>query len=237
MSYTFDFSLSGLTPGLTDLRAQLLSIAGVNVGSAISTGFADHGDGFYQWHGTIPAGHQGAVKFYRAASPATTLGLQAINPAINEIWSQSPRTLTQSAAQVAAAVQGSTVTVTRGDNWSIPLTDLGSLSDYVSLDFTVKLHDEDTDTEAILRVRNNFSGSGDGLLRLNAGVVTAPANGSLTINDINAGDITLALTAAEAAKIDPGVLLYDVQKITASGVITMTAGVFVVEADITRAVA
>lgn len=240
MTYAFDFVLLGLTPGLTDLRAQLVDSGGANVGAAISTGFTDMLSGFYIWYAAaIPSGHRGGVKFYSNAAPTVTLAFQAINPQINEVWSNATRTLTQSAAQVAATVAGSVINVLRGDTFSIALTGLGSLTGYVTLDFTVKLSPNDSDADAVLRIRKNASAMADGLLRLN-GAAVAPADashGSITINDEALGNITIALAAAEAAQLVVNSYTYDVQKVGAAAVGTLTEGTFIVSADVTRAVA
>jgi hypothetical protein len=81
--YTSDVSLalgSGKA-GLTDLRAQLVDTAGVNVGAAVTTGFTEIGQGNYLWHYAVwPDGHRGGVKFYSAATPTTILAFVAVNP-------------------------------------------------------------------------------------------------------------------------------------------------------------
>jgi hypothetical protein len=83
MVYTSDFAIA-LGPaytGITDLRAQLVDTGGSNVGSAVSTGFVEIGNGFYNWvYASIPDGHRGGVKFYQNAAPATFLAYGAINP-------------------------------------------------------------------------------------------------------------------------------------------------------------
>lgn len=236
MTYSMVFDLNLGSAGITDARAQLINTLGANVGSAASTGFVDVGSGFYQWLGTIPAGFAGGVKFYSAAAPTVILAFKSINLTP---WEQSPRTLTQSAASTIATLAGSEITIMRGDSLDVSLTGLGSLSSYVSLDFTVKLHDNDTDDNAVLRIRKNASTTNDGLMRLNgaapAGSVAA-TDGKLTIDDLGAGDITLTLIAADAATLPINDCLYDVQMITAAGVSTLTSGIFNVLADVTRAV-
>lgn len=153
-----------------------------------------------------------------------------------EVWENPTRTLTMSGASVAAAVEGSQITVMRGDTLSAALTGLGALTGYVSLDFTVKRHKKSTDDEAIIRIRLNATGIGDGLLRLN-GAASTPADGSITIDDLAAGDITIALEAVETKELLRGVYYYDVQLITAAGVSTLTLGTVEVVEDVTRLVA
>jgi len=154
-----------------------------------------------------------------------------------EVWVNTTRTLTQSAAAVMAAVSGSDITILRGDTLTAALTGLGSLSGYVSIDFTVKCNKGDADSEALIRIRLNASGSGDGLLRLNGSGVSDASKGSITIDDADDGDITvtLAATSTKELVVRSG-LYYDVQLITASAVSTLTDGDADVTADVTRAV-
>lgn len=234
MSYILDFSLSIGTTGLTDLRAQLIDTAGANIGSAISTGFAEIGSGCYLWHYTAFAeGFRGGVKFYRLAAPSTVLAFAAINPEeVESVWAQSPRTLTQSAASIAAAVAGTTITLLRGDTISIALTGLGNISARTKLWFTIKRNANEADSAAIVQITE-----AGGLVYLNGASGTA-GQGSLTVNDATAGNVTIALAAAASAQLKAAVgLLADVQMLTASGVMTLTEMDVTIEADVTLATA
>jgi hypothetical protein len=156
-----------------------------------------------------------------------------------DVWEHSTRTLTQSGASVTAAVSGSTITITRGDTLSAALTDLGAVTGYVSIDFTVKESKADSDDDAVIRIRLNASGTDDGLLRLNGADASARAgNGSITIDDASDGDITITLAAAETDDllVQDG-LYYDVQLITATAVSTLAEGTCNVSGDVTRAIA
>lgn len=151
-------------------------------------------------------------------------------------WSYSSRTLTQSAASVISTVVGSTITITRGDTLSAALTNIGALTGYVSLDFTVKEDKSDTDANAILRIRKNASGVDDGLLRANKAAATA-TDGSITITDEPTGDITIALAATVTDDLVPQMgLYYDIQLITATAVTTLSSGTCNITADVTAAV-
>lgn len=153
------------------------------------------------------------------------------------VWSESSRTLTQSGSSVASAVAGSTITIQRGDTLSASLTDIGSLSGYVTIDFTVKEDVGDIDTASIILIRLNASGSGDGLLYLNGAAAATAGNGSITIDDAATGDITITLAAAETDDLVPMAnLVYDVQMITDSAVSTLSEGRCSVVADVRRAV-
>lgn len=154
-----------------------------------------------------------------------------------EVWANSTRTLTQAAASVIAVVSGSDITIQRGDTLSASLTGLGSLSGYASLDFSVKESLDDSDNDAIIRIRKNESGSDDGLLRLNKAAAADTSKGSIIIDDESAGDITITLDASVADDLAiESFLDYDVQMITASAVSTLTNGKVDISGDVTRAV-
>jgi len=145
--------------------------------------------------------------------------------------------LSVSATSVIAVVEGSVITIQRGDTLTAVLTGLGSLIDYVSLDFTIKSNRGDADTAAIIRIRKNASGIGDGLLTLNGMTAPTAIDGSITIDDLALGNITITLIAADTATLSVvSGLYYDVQRITAAGVITLTSGAASVVGDVTRAV-
>lgn len=157
--------------------------------------------------------------------------------AVGDPWAAAVRTLTSSAVQTAATVEGDNITVLRGDTWSISLTGLGSLTGYTSLDFTVKANTRYADSQAAVRIRKNASGVGDGLLVLMGAVATTAAQGSIVIDDLNAGDITITLAAAASALVEPySAYGYDIQKLSAAGVSTLTTGALAVVADVGRAV-
>ena len=154
-----------------------------------------------------------------------------------EIWGYTPRTLTTSMADIATAIDGSDINIHRGDTLLIAVAELGDLTGYVSLDFTVKNDKLDTDDEAILRIRKNASGTGDGLLRINGSAPTSPTDGSITIDDLIAGDITINLIASESEDLEiQSSLYYDIQLITATLVQTKAVGNCNVTADVTKAI-
>ena len=82
MAYTLDFSLAlgSSKTGLT-MAAQLVDTTGTNTGSEITSGFAEIGQGFYQWHyAAFADSFRGGVKFYEDGQTGTILGFAAINP-------------------------------------------------------------------------------------------------------------------------------------------------------------
>jgi hypothetical protein len=155
----------------------------------------------------------------------------------DSIWNAPVRTLTQSAAQIVAAVASpSSIMVLRGDSLLVPITGLGDLSSYTSIDFTAKYDERDSDAMAILRIRNNATSTDDGLLRLNGLPALNAADGAITITDSVNGDISISLVAADVAALPVGTWSFDIQMITASDVVTLSKGLFVLSPDITRAV-
>jgi hypothetical protein len=147
-----------------------------------------------------------------------------------EIWGYATRTLTQTAAAIASILTGSTITVPRGDTISITLTGLGSLAGRTKLWFTVKGNNENTDIQSIIQIEENA-----GLTYFNGEVAATPADGSVTVDDEDAGDITITLIASRSAELEvTNKLVYDVQ-VLATTVTTLTSGDFIVSGDVTRA--
>ena len=140
-----------------------------------------------------------------------------------------------SAINFVTVVNGSTITILRGDTFSATLTDVGALTGYVSIDFTVKRSTSNTDDEAVIRIRKNVSGTGDGLLRLN-GAAPITETGEIVIDDEATGDITITLDETATDSLEIGAYLYDVQLITATAVKTLTSGRLNVTSDVTRAI-
>lgn len=143
------------------------------------------------------------------------------------------RTLTMAMiAILSSMIEGTSITITRGDTYSIPLVGLGNLAGRTGLWFTVKAHPgSTTDADAKIQVTEAV-----GLVRLNG--ASAQAGGaSITVNDEAEGDITIHLTAATTAQLGaPASWRWDVQVAQPGpGVWTPRAGAFLVDADVTRA--
>ena len=64
--------------GLT-LEAQIIDEAGVNVGSAITTGFFEVGLGMYLWDGSIADAQRGAIVFQDSPG-GTKRAIESLNP-------------------------------------------------------------------------------------------------------------------------------------------------------------
>lgn len=148
-----------------------------------------------------------------------------------EVWAAATRTLTQSAASVAAVVSGSNITAQRGDSLSISLTGLGDISTRTKLWFTVKTGTTVADTASTVQIEETA-----GLLYLNGAAGTS-GNGVITVTDAATGALTITLQEADTANLTIGDYVYDVQVLTAAGAVsTLTAGIFIVSADVTRSI-
>ena len=166
----------------------------------------------------------------------TTETLAAIDVLIDAIKVKTDA-FTTSSINYVSPISGSTITIWRGDTLSVDIANLGSLASYVTLDFTIKRSTYEADDDAIIRIRKNASGTGDGLLRLNGAAHSTGTDGSITITDAPTGDITIMLKAGVTDDLVPGNYVYDVQLIGSAEVSTLTTGTLVVSADVTRLVA
>ncbi|HUV93924.1 MAG TPA: hypothetical protein VMX14_03735 [Anaerolineae bacterium] len=147
------------------------------------------------------------------------------------IWGYATRTLTQTAAEVQAALEGSRITIHRGDDLSVSLTGLGSLAGRTHLWLTAKASESYPDTKATIQITET-----GGLLYLNSAEAGTPGNGSITVDDEDAGDITIVLAAVETAKLESGTTLtYDVQVLIGAMITTLTESSVRVTSDVTRA--
>lgn len=155
---------------------------------------------------------------------------------VNDIWGHTTRTLTQGAASVTAAVEGDVITVYRGTYWSVSLTGLGDLSNYDTIYFSVKRSFSDSEDDAILRVKNDASG----LERFNKATPAAATNGTIAIDDVAAGDITITVDEVETQNAPvQGGFKYDVKGVDADGQVDLLSigdGKFNISGDVTRAV-
>ncbi len=167
---------------------------------------------------------------------ATSAELAALEEKVDAIKVKTDA-FTTSSINYVSPISGSTITIWRGDTLSVDIADLGSLASYVSLDFTVKASEYQSDDDALIRIRKNASGLADGLLRLNKAAHTTGTDGSITITDAPTGDVTIMLKAGVTDDLVPGTYVYDIQLIEAAEVSTLTTGSLIVSADVTRLVA
>lgn len=158
----------------------------------------------------------------------------ALESTLGEVKAKTDLITTGTSITIASQVVGSTITVPRGDTLSAALTDIGDLTNYSKLWFTVKDDESDTDATSLIQIEKTA-----GLLYINGTAASVSANGSITINDEPTGDVTIILAAVELAKLSPGQYRYDIQILRSTGIAvsTLTNGTFIISADYTRAVA
>lgn len=123
---------------------------------------------------------------------------------------------------------------TRGDTISKSLLDLGALTGYTKLWFTMKEIEEQPDDDAILQIGVGSGFATPGLIYLNGEAGTA-AQASITVDDGATGDITIVIEAVASAQLPPGRYWFDVQVLIGGDPTTLTTGVVIVSADYTRA--
>jgi len=167
---------------------------------------------------------------------ATSAALAVVDANVDAIKAKTDA-LDVSSVTVVATVNGTTITILRGDTFECSISGLGSLASYVSLDFTVKADKTQADSDSLIRIRLNATGLADGLLTLNGATASNADDGSIAITDQAAGDITITLAASCTDDLATGTYAYDVQLIEADEVSTLTSGKATVIADVTRAVA
>jgi hypothetical protein len=153
-----------------------------------------------------------------------------------DVWTYATRTLTESSTASTDSDTAGSISRRRGDSWSISLT-LGAITGYTSLWFTIKGAYSDLDPAAILQVKKNASGSGDGLLYANGAAASDATKASITVNDVSTGAITIAVDESITDDLAPAQLVYDAQVSISGNVTTPDSGTFTITADVTRAIA
>lgn len=144
-----------------------------------------------------------------------------------DVWAYASRTLTQSAASVATAVAGSTITFTRGVINTITLTGLTFDAARTKCWFTVKIAHDDEDTESVMQIEETA-----GLLYLNGAAASTAADGSLTISGTTA---TIVLkTASAASLLVRSGMVYDIMELVAGEKYQITEAAANVDAEVTR---
>jgi len=224
--------VAGLGSGFT---LQLSKNGGGFAGSAGTK--AEIGNGWYSYTNTVgEADTEGTVALKVTGAGVVQQNLVAnVRDVPADVWSEATRTLTQSATEIASAVDGDTITIHRGDTFIANITGLGDISDRAELWFTLKYKLSDTDDEAWVQIEE-----GAGLIRLNGEDASArQANGVITVTDDAAGNITITLDETETDDLEARAgIYYDIQvKTSAGNVSTLSAGSARVTRDVTRAVA
>lgn len=151
-----------------------------------------------------------------------------------EVWAHPTRTLTQTASQVAAAVSGSDLTITRAVTFVATLTGITLPAGWDKLYFTVKRSSSQPDGMALVQLLlSNPTLPGDGLLTINQAVGVA-GNGWL----VAAGDaVTITLTDDATALLQNGDRgAYDLKVVVDSASVLLAAGQVLVAATPTATI-
>lgn len=157
--------------------------------------------------------------------------LTSLSGVCSDIWSCARRTLTSTFTSLRSPLRGDEISILRGDTLDFDATALGDISTRANVWFTVKDDKDHADTASDIQIDENV-----GLLYI-MGTAGVAANGSITVTDAAAGDLTVFLEAIETAKLsDKGRFWYDIQWIDNAGVVqTLTKGRAHIIGDITRA--
>ena len=178
-----------------------------------------------------------------ASIAATTAGLLFVDGPTNPLKVNVDHTVSISGSQTIenyitipapvaiASQEPSTISVLRGDTLRVSLPLLGDITTRTKLVMTAKVNVNDADTQAVFQVIE-----GIGLTCLN-GCTVANANlANLTVNDASTGATSLVLGAELTAELAVRDLIWDVQVILSTGIVSPIRGPLVVIADVTRSV-
>ena len=142
------------------------------------------------------------------------------------------------AAELSSSSDSTTsgaITRTRGNTWTISAT-IGAITGYTSLWFTVKHSQDDADSDAILQIKLNSSGSDDDLIYVNGATASDSTLGAITVIDASTGAIIIAVDETVTDDMPAGAFYYDVQVLNSGAVTTPDSGKFTITADVTRSV-
>jgi len=208
------------------LAGASVTVAGEYLFHFLDTGAtADEVDVYAQWY-VRPWLVSLIISFSTLVVDITT----AISAILCNVWSCPRRTLTMSIALIKSMLRGQKLELLRGDTLDLDIVGLGDLTTADDLWFTVKKQLSDVDAAAEIQIS-----LGGGLLAIASSLATTPANGSIAITDLVAGNITIALAAVEMAKLDVDFVGYwDIQKLVGTVVTTLTRGNAQVLGDATR---
>jgi len=136
-------------------------------------------------------------------------------------------------APIRRAIRSIDLELYRGDTWEQPIARIGDISTATDIWFTAKRDKDNADAQADILISETV-----GLEVINQAAALVPGNGSITVTDATAGNITVRLEAVEAAKVTDkkSHWYYDVQWTDGTSVYSPRAGRLTVTGDVTRAV-
>jgi len=126
-------------------------------------------------------------------------------------------------------IKADQIEIKRSTDVSFDIIGVGDLTGRTKLYFTVKYmkeKDDATDAQSVIQIEETA-----GLLYINKTKADTPANGTLTVTDVLAGNITITLAAVESNKLLPNeAYLHDVKMDNS----VMAEGRFLISTAITR---
>ena len=129
-------------------------------------------------------------------TPARDTGGHALTTALDDILVDTGTTIPGLMAAELSNTSDSTasgaITAPRGNSWTINAT-IGAITGYTSLWFTVKHSQDDADSDAILQIKLNSTGSDDDLLYVNGATASDSTLGTITVSDASTGAIIIAV--------------------------------------------
>lgn len=111
-------------------------------------------------------------------------------------WIDGLSDIDTSSFTVVSPIAGSTISVYNHATMSVAITGLGDISGYTKIDFAVKEKTEDADASALI-----FIDGTSGLTYLNKAAAVTSAQGSITIDNASAGNITIFVHEAAMATL------------------------------------
>jgi hypothetical protein len=229
-------SKTGLTIGFTVYntdRTVYAAFDSTNVNESPAS------SGTYHKAGTITVPDAGG--YLVAGESGTDYAEETILPAtvVTDIWSADERTLTSTAAQTAAAVEGSTLAIISSATYSATITGLTIAATWDTMYFTIDRSDQltaDDDVESRIQIKVTEGGdAGDGLQYLN-GASTTASYGSLTV-DQGAGTVDILIADDATVDLIAGSYVYDLKVIDDDGTSTiLTSGTVTVADTPTRTI-
>jgi hypothetical protein len=103
------------------------------------------------------------------------------------------------ADEVSSPLNSNQIILTEGDHWIQDFTDLGSLVNRTNLVFAIKNNRSDPDSKAVLMVDETT-----GALRLQGTAYATATDASITVTDVNAGNVRLIVKSPLTKKIHAG---------------------------------
>lgn len=137
-----------------------------------------------------------------------------------------------SAAAVAAALAGSTISIQRGDVFTANFTGLGSIATRTKCRFVIKNSKDDLDAASYI-----YIDEAAGLTIVNGAAYATTTDGSILVTNAVTGALTITINAAVTKNFTKQSRFYGIEVIEAAGPRTVTEGSCVVTYDAVRAVA